>query len=181
LNQKPVLVICMGVSGSGKSTLARKLSRRFKLAFFEADDYHGSINTAHMAAGLPLTDAMREPWINNLCQVLASEAERGIDCVLAYSGLRRNHRQRFRALGFRTLFLYLQGDKELIAARMHERNTHFMPVSLLDSQFEDMEPVADEPDIVIIKVDVEMEELEETGARAVKKFWLQEADGSLME
>jgi gluconokinase len=125
---QPYLIISMGVSGSGKSTLAKRLAEQFDLPFFEADDFHSAENKAHMAAGKPLTDAMREPWIAHMCDTLKTT---GKSCVLAYSGLRRAHRQRFRELGFKTLFLHLHGEKALIAERMQARANHFMPSSLL--------------------------------------------------
>ena len=123
---KPYLIISMGVSGSGKSTLALRLAEKFNLPFLEADDFHSDENKAHMAAGKSLTGEMREPWITNICHTIKSE---GKSCVLAYSGLRRGRRQRFRELGVRTLFLKLDGSMELIASRMKQRANHFMPVS----------------------------------------------------
>jgi gluconokinase len=103
-----------------------------------------------MAAGKALTDDMRAPWIASICQKIKTD---GKSCVLAYSGLRRAHRQKFRELGFTTLFLYLNGSKELIAKRMSERAGHFMPVSLLDSQFASMEAPLNEPDMIMVSID----------------------------
>lgn len=166
MNQ-PYLIISMGVSGSGKSTLAEQLAESLQLPFLEADDFHSDDNKAHMAAGKPLTDAMREPWINNICHHITSK---GQNCVLAYSGLRRAHRQRFRALGFKTLFIYLHGEKSLIAKRMNARNNHFMPTTLLDSQFAAMEPPENEPDMVILDIDMKITELTAQARNIVKEF-----------
>lgn len=164
---QPYLIISMGVSGSGKSTLAKHLADKFGLNFHEADDFHPEENVAHMAAGKPLTDAMREPWIANICNTIKTE---GQSCVLAYSGLRRAHRQKFRELGFKTLFIKLDGSKELIAARMSARADHFMPVSLLDSQFAAMEPPQDEPDIVLVSIDQDIPAIVEQATKITEDF-----------
>jgi gluconokinase len=153
---QPYLIISMGVSGSGKSTVAKMLAKEFDLPFLEADDFHSAENKAHMAAGKALTDAMREPWIASICDKIKTD---GKSCVLAYSGLRRAHRQKFRELGFKTLFLYLNGSKELIAKRMSERAGHFMPTSLLDSQFAAMEAPLDEPDMVMVGIEGSIDDI----------------------
>ena len=160
--EDPVLVICMGVSGSGKSTVAAELAQKFSLEFIEADAYHSEENKARMKAGIPLTDEMREPWINTLCQLLKNRRRQGISCALAYSGLRHAHRQRFRELGFRTLLLHLVGDRDLIAQRMTQRTGHYMPPSLLDSQFAAMEPADSEPDLVMVDGTAPLPEVIET-------------------
>jgi gluconokinase len=164
----PILVVCMGVSGSGKSTLARALAAALDWTFIDGDDLHGPQNRAHMAAGRPLTDAMREPWIDRMCGCLRFERSQGRNCVLAFSGLRRAHRQRFRKLGFRTLFLHLNAGREVIARRMAEREGHYMPVSLLDSQFADLQPVDREPDVVPVAADGPLETVLEEALRQVR-------------
>lgn len=146
----PYLIIGMGISGTGKSTLSKQLAKRLGLPFYEADDFHSPENKAWMASGKALTDDMRAPWIQSICDALSTD---GQSCVLAYSGLRRAHRQKFRELGFRTLFIHLNGSKELIARRMRQRSGHFMPVELLNSQIASMEPALNEPDIVLVSID----------------------------
>jgi len=168
--EQPVLVICMGVSGSGKSTVAAGLAQRFDLEFVEADDYHSDENRARMKAGIPLTDEQREPWIDSLCRLLKDRRQKGIHCVLAYSGLRRAHRQRFRELGFQTLFLHLAGDRNLIAKRMAHRRGHYMPPSLLDSQFAAMEAADSEPDVVIVDGTAPLPEVIATCRKRVQDF-----------
>ena len=150
MNGQPALVVCMGVSGCGKTTIARAIAETTGLVFLEADDYHSEQNRAHMAAGIPLTDEMREPWIRSLCKALNREKTNGPGCALACSALRREHRDRFRQLDYRTLFLFLDGDRKLIAGWMQERQDHFMPTSLLDSQFAALEPPTNEPDVARI-------------------------------
>jgi gluconokinase len=146
------LIICMGVSGCGKSTLAQNIAQQLNWLYLEADDFHSAHNKAHMASGKPLTDAMREPWIQSLCDEITDQKNKDISCVLAYSGLRRAHRQRFRTLGVPVMFLYLNGDKAIIAQRMAARTQHFMPSQLLDSQFAALEAPDHEPDIHEIDV-----------------------------
>ena len=164
---QPYLIISMGVSGSGKSTVAEMLAQKFDLPFLEADDFHSAENKAHMAAGKALTDEMREPWIANICNTIKEE---GKSCVLAYSGLRRAHRQKFRELGFNTLFLYLNGSKELIAQRMSDRAGHFMPVSLLESQFASMDAPQDEPDMQLVSIDATIPEIVLNATQVANSF-----------
>lgn len=140
----PRLVVCMGVSGCGKSTLAKVLSTRLGWPMLEADDFHNEANRAQMAAGQPLTDAMREPWLASICSALRA---RGSDCVLACSALRRAHRARLRALGWQTRFLLLEINPDGARQRLQQRSGHFMPASLVDSQFETLEWPLGETDV----------------------------------
>lgn len=153
MKDNPLLILCIGVSGCGKSTLAAKIARQLECEFMEADDFHSQENKAHMASGKPLTDAMREPWINAMCEHLLELKNNGKSCVLAYSGLKRAHRDKFRQLGFNTQFILLDGSKQLITKRMQSRKGHFMPTSLLDSQFSAMELPDNESDLVAISID----------------------------
>ena len=148
----PLLVICCGVSGSGKTTVARHLAARFDFHFVEGDDFHPPQNRARMAAGNPLTDAMREPWIAALCRHLDANRQAGRSCVMANSALRRAHRERYRELGFHTLFLFLDGPPAVIRERMGERRGHYMPPALLDSQYAALEPPVGEGDVVAVDV-----------------------------
>lgn len=176
MSKPPVLLVCMGVSGSGKSTLARILARQFGMEFCEADDFHGPENQARMAAGQPLSDAMREPWIDRLSAALAAKRSEGRSCVLAWSALRRNHRQRIRAVGFRTLFLHLQADPGVIAGRLDTRAGHFFHPGLLQSQFEDLQPTSGEEDVLPFDVGAELPDVTARVAEAVRAF-LQSRDG----
>ena len=142
----------MGVSGSGKSTVAAALAEQYDLELLEADDFHSPENKAHMASGRGLTDAMREPWMNAVCEALEQQYRESRDCVMAFSGLRFAHRQRLRTLGFRHHFLLLEAPAETIGARMQARSNHFMPASLLNSQLADFESTASENDIKNISV-----------------------------
>ena len=140
----PWLVVCMGVSGCGKSSLAQALAARLGWPMLEADDFHNTANRAHMASGRPLTEAMREPWLASIGSALRARAS---DCVLACSALRRSHRQRLRGLGWRTRFLLLEIDRESAFHRLTQRHDHFMPASLIDSQFDTLEWPLGEADV----------------------------------
>lgn len=147
MNAAPALVVCMGVSACGKSTVARAIAAETGIHLLEADDFHSAQNRAHMAAGQALDETMRAPWIASICEALREKSAQGAHCVLACSALHRSHRQLFRETGFRTLFLFLDGSREMIAAWMRQRDGHFMPVGLLNSQFETLESPLGEPDV----------------------------------
>lgn len=129
--------VVMGVSGSGKSTIAVLLAERLGWVFADADSFHPPANIEKMRAGIPLTDADRRPWLRSLADWMGDQADQGASTVLACSALRRNYRD---LLSGRTEvgFIHLHGPAELIESRMKARD-HFMPPSLLTSQFHTLE------------------------------------------
>ena len=149
----PQVVVVMGVSGSGKTTLARSLADAWPATFLDADDFHSDAAKAQMAKGEPLTDSMREPWVLRLRDELIRRTENGERVVLAFSGLRRQHRDQLRSAGLSLKFLFLQGGQELIAARMQARSNHYMPASLLDSQFAALQVPRYEADVAMLGID----------------------------
>lgn len=155
----PVLVIVMGVSGSGKSSVAQSLAENYGYRYLDADDFHSDEAKAQMAAGTPLTDEMRIPWVNNISAYLTDCAHSGVSCTLAFSGLRQAHRERLRSLPFKVIFIYLKGSKETISRRMGSREDHFMPTSLLDSQFASMEDSSAEADVLPIDITPPLEQV----------------------
>lgn len=150
----PRVAVVMGVSGSGKTTLAQALAAAWPATCLDADDFHSATARARMASGLPLTDRMRAPWVRRLAQELQRRTAAGERVVLAFSGLRRRHRDLLRATALPLRFLFLYGDAALIAARMQARSGHFMPASLLDSQFVALEDPGPEPDVSAVPVDL---------------------------
>ena len=148
------LLIMMGVSGAGKSTMASALSEHFGFTYLDADDFHSDAAKAHMAAGKPLTDEMRAPWITRMCDYLKEHADSDATFILAFSGLKRSHREPFRHCGLDTHFLFLDGDAATIAERISARQGHFMPPELLDSQFEALErpDLQKEPDVTPLNI-----------------------------
>lgn len=134
------LIVVMGVSGSGKSTVGRLLAERLGVAYADADDLHSAANIAKMAAGVPLDDTDRAPWLDAIAEWITGRGDRG--GVITCSALRRRYRDRLRADAPAVFFLHLDGPVELIAARLAARTGHFMPSDLLRSQFEALEPLA---------------------------------------
>lgn len=164
----PSLVIVMGVSGAGKSTVSQALAERCGYVYLDADDFHSAEARAHMAAGKPLTDAMRVPWVEAICQHLRKLAADGTDVVLAFSGLRKAHREPLRQCGYQTRFLFLDGDRETITARLQARTGHFMPSSLLDSQFASLERPCAEPDVRALDITAPLEQLLDQAVRILQ-------------
>ncbi|WP_116376227.1 gluconokinase [Mycobacterium sp. MFM001] len=143
-------IVVMGVSGSGKSTVGAALARRLNVPFADADALHPEANIAKMAAGKPLDDNDRHPWLDAVGEWLADHCDGG---VMSCSALRRTYRDQLREHCPKVRFLHLSGSPELIAARQAGRTGHFMPSSLLKSQFETLEPL--EPDEHGITIDVD--------------------------
>ena len=157
--QPSMLVICYGVSGCGKSTAARYIADNYPFLFVEADDFHSQENKAHMAAGKPLNDAMREPWILALSSFLEDKLANGKHCVMANSCLKKSYRDRYRDIGFPIVFFHLKGEKTVISERMQQRENHFMPASLLDSQFATLESSEAEADVIDIDINRSIPEI----------------------
>jgi len=136
-------LIVMGVSGSGKSTIGEALSRAFGVPFVDGDDLHPSANKRKMAAGQPLDDEDRAPWLEIIALRIGAELAEGTPIVVACSALRRRYRDQLVAHAPETVFVHLVGGAELITERQHGRVHEYMPVSLLASQFEALEPLGD--------------------------------------
>mgnify|MGYP002780679558 CR=1 FL=1 len=137
------LVLVMGVSGAGKSTVGALIASRLGLPFRDADEFHPPANVAKMSAGVALTDDDQMPWLDAIGAHLA--AHRGRGCVVTCSALKRAYRDRVRAAAPETRFVFLHGDQATVAARQAARRGHFMPASLVASQFATLEaPGADE-------------------------------------
>jgi gluconokinase len=132
------VIVVMGVAGSGKTTVGRTLAERLGVEYAEADTFHPKANIAKMSASVPLTDDDRGPWLRALAQwISAHQASGG---VVSSSALKRRYRDILRT-GGKVWFLHLDGPRDVIAERMKRRSGHFMPVSLLDSQLADLEPL----------------------------------------
>jgi gluconokinase len=140
-----MIVLLMGVSGSGKSTVGRALAAELNWPFLDADTLHPQANVAKMASGIPLTDADRWPWFDRIVAEMRRYAAAGKNVVIACSALKQAYRDRLGSGGSLRV-VYLKGDAETIAPRIAERRGHFMPPSLLASQFATLE----EPDNAIV-------------------------------
>lgn len=134
-----MVYILMGVSGSGKSLIGGMLARELDLPFYDADDFHPASNVDKMSSGTPLTDEDRKPWLESLARHIREWNGEG-GAVLACSALKNSYRDLLRGNRDEDVtFIYLKGSKSLIAGRMAQRDDHFMPEGLLDSQFEALE------------------------------------------
>jgi len=147
-------LIVMGVSGSGKTTIGEALAEHFGVAFIEGDELHPASNVAKMAAGTPLDDSDRLPWLKAIGARLAEEDDGPTGVVAGCSSLKRSYRDILRgATSRRTTFIFLDGSHELLAGRMASRKGHFMPASLLDSQLATLEPPGPDEDAIRIDLD----------------------------
>lgn len=140
----PQVIIVMGVSGSGKSTIGVALARALGWPFVDGDDHHLPASVTKMAAGEPLTDADRGPWLDELRAVIAKALDEGTPLVLACSALRAAYRRRLDGGDTeRVRFVHLTGDRALFRARLEGRKGHFMKAALLDSQLAALESPAE--------------------------------------
>ena len=157
-------IVVMGVSGSGKTTVGKAIAERRSVAFVDGDDLHSPEARAKMTAGVPLTDEDRAPWLDRIGHALADAAAYPDGLVIACSALRRVYRDRLRAIvGPSLRFLFLKGDKALMRSRVAERKGHYMPASLVDSQFAALEPPEAEGDVVTLAADADLShDLDET-------------------
>jgi carbohydrate kinase (thermoresistant glucokinase family) len=138
----------MGVSGSGKSTIARLLEARLGWPFQEGDDLHPATNVAKLAAGIPLDDADRAPWVAAVAAWIHDRQAAGESGIVTCSALRRRYRDALR--GDHVVFVYLAGPQDVIGERLAQRAGHFMSPALLGSQLETLEPpAADEASLTI--------------------------------
>jgi gluconokinase len=138
----------MGVSGSGKTTIGTALAERAGAVFADADDYHPAANKAKMAAGQPLNDEDRQPWLETLNRLMVGWFKAGESGVLACSALKAKYRETLSAgmPAGAVHFVLLEGSKELIAERLAARHHEYMNPALLDSQFATLErPAEDDP------------------------------------
>ncbi|MEO3811102.1 gluconokinase [Sphaerisporangium sp. B11E5] len=154
----PLLVV-MGVSGSGKTTVGRALAARLGVPFADADDFHSPGNVAKMTAGIPLQDADRLPWLRRVGAWLAGRAGEG--GVVSCSALRRGYRDVLREAAPAAFFVHLHGDREVVRRRVTGRTGHFMPASLVDSQYAALEPLGPDENGVVLDFSRQVDRLVE--------------------
>ena len=151
VGSSPFAIVVMGVSGCGKTTLTAHLAAYLSCPAFEGDDFHAAASIAKMRAGRPLEDADRWPWLDRLGAAIGAAVIGDGLAVAACSALKRSYRERLeRAAGVPILFVLLDGERDEIATHLAARQSHYMPPSLLDSQFAALErPGADERALVL--------------------------------
>jgi gluconokinase len=143
-------IVVMGVSGCGKSTVAARLAKRLGWDLAEADTFHSAANVEKMRSGTALTDEDRWPWLDAIAAWIGAARTQNRSCIVACSALKRRYRERVAGGHDDVSFVFLKGDYETVAARLAGRSGHYMPLSLLQSQFDALEePAADERALVL--------------------------------
>nr|WP_312856521.1 gluconokinase [Phytoactinopolyspora halotolerans] len=157
--QTPQHIVVMGVSGSGKTTVAKLLARRLAWPYAEGDDFHPEANVQKMAAGKPLEDEDRWPWLRAVADWMSAQARDRRSTVVTCSALRRVYRDVLREADGAVRFAHLSGEFDVIGERIAYRSGHFMPSSLLTSQFETLEELEEDEDGIAVDVDRGPEEI----------------------
>ena len=164
----PCALIVMGVSGSGKSTIAEKLAARLRWRYEDGDKFHPASNVAKMSAGHPLTDEDRWPWLQAIADEIDRVCKAGQNAVIACSALKRAYRDILVHGRCDVRIVYLQGTRELIAARLAARKNHFMPPDLLDSQFKTLEPPDPGENPVTVSIDATVDTIVDDIVRGLR-------------
>ena len=160
-------IIVMGVTGSGKSTLGSALARALGWPFLEGDTLHPAANIAKMAAGTPLTDADRIPFLENVANAIVTHQPY---VVLSCSALKRSYRDRIRRADPELILIYPDLTREQLQARLQHRQGHFMPAALLDSQLGELEPPAADERCIRLEGSESTERQVETALAALKSL-----------
>jgi len=163
-----MIVIVMGVSGCGKSTIGRQIADQLGVQFLDADDLHPPENKKLMSAGIALTDENRLPWLRTIRDYAQCREKQGLTCIIACSALKKSYRLILNETQA-TRYVFLDGSKSLIQKRMHDRSGHFMPESLLESQFSALELPTDETNVVVVGIEAEPPQIASTAITALKE------------
>ncbi|HEY5714780.1 MAG TPA: gluconokinase [Psychromonas sp.] len=157
---KGAVFIVMGVASSGKSSVGQALANALKIKFIDGDDLHPKANILKMASGQHLNDEDRIPWLERIRDAVFSVEKKNENAIIVCSALKRKYRQLICEGNSHVTFLLLHGSFELVLKRMQERKGHFMPVSLLKSQFDALEmPQQDETNVIKIDIDGSFEDV----------------------
>jgi len=152
-------IVVMGVAGTGKSEIGRRLATRFEGCFVEADDLHSADNVERMRSGVPLTDALRAPWLNAVCDRALSLRQRPV--IISCSALKRRYRDLLRSRLGSVCFVFLDGSAVMIAHRLQTRNGHFATSSLLESQLLTLEPPRTDENSIRLDIELSPEAITE--------------------
>ncbi|TDD75678.1 gluconokinase [Actinomadura rubrisoli] len=155
----PKVIVLAGVSGSGKTTVGHLLAERLGWDYAEADDFHPPANIAKMAAGTPLNDADRLPWLRAIAAWIDDRLATSTPGIVTCSALKRSYRTLLTGGRPRVRLVLLDGDRDMIAARLEGRTGHFFRAALLDSQIADLEAPAPDEHVLRIVVDTTPQEI----------------------
>jgi gluconokinase len=164
----PPVVVVMGVAGSGKTTVGALLAGRLGWTYAEADDFHPASNVDKMAAGQPLTDEDRRPWLAAIGRWIDERRTGHEPGVVSCSGLRRVYRDQLRAGRPEVQVVFLEGSRDLINRRMVARHGHFMQASMVDSQFADLEVPAPDEGVLVVSIEGAPTEIVEVVLRSLR-------------
>lgn len=163
--------VVMGVCGSGKTSVGKALSEKFGATFIDGDDLHPRANIQKMAAGIPLNDADREPWLERIGDVFFSLQRRSLSGVIVCSALKKKYRDQIRSGNEGLIFIHLQGPMETILERMAARQGHYMKKEMVQSQFDTLEqPGADEPDVLGVSIEQPLEQVIADAIAAIERY-----------
>lgn len=143
-----MVLVVSGVAGSGKTTIGKMLAERLAVPYAEADDFHSEANRLRMAAGLPLSDDDREPWLAQIRTWIAQRLAANESGVVTCSALRKSYREQLIVPGVKLVFLEV--DRETVASRLDERRGHFFPAALAESQFDTLEEPEPADDVLVV-------------------------------
>jgi gluconokinase len=167
MTRKPMHVVVMGVSATGKTTVAEQLAEELGCEFVEGDSLHPRRNIEKMEQGIPLSDEDRWPWLQAIAELVAVRDHEGTSTVVTCSALKRSYRKVLRDAA-PMFFVHLHAPFEVLEQRMQLRTKHFMPTSLLHSQFETLEELGDDEEGVVVDVSPPIEEVVEEAVNAVR-------------
>jgi gluconokinase len=160
-------VVVMGVSGTGKTTVAEQLADELGCEFIEGDSLHPRENIEKMEHGVPLTDEDRWPWLEAIAETVAVKEHEGVSTVVTCSALKRRYRDLLRKAA-PSFFVHLDAQFEVLRDRMQLRTKHFMPASLLESQFDTLEPLGEDEEGAVVDVSPPVDEVVEEAVNAVR-------------
>ncbi len=167
----PVHVVVMGVSATGKTTIAEAMCQELGYEFIEGDSLHPPANIAKMESGIALDDDDREPWLRAIAERVGEEDAAGRSTVVTCSALKRKYRDllRLAASSHAPFFVHLSASFEVLEDRMALRTKHFMPTSLLHSQFDALEPLDPDENGVVVDVTPPVDEVAAAAVKAVRE------------